>query len=244
MSERGLGPSRSPAIRRAAILLVAIGLTAACRAWAEEMPAGAAKENPHAGMKCEECHSRIPEKGTGARGGPIDFLNKDPVGLCRECHPVEEASHHPVVKRPGQALPEGLPLSAGGEVICSTCHDVHLKGAPVALLRGFDTGRYSVRMDMCLDCHAGGFSGINPHQAEAESRKCYTCHVGAPAGNASVSLRENLIQTCDFCHNVSSKSHPLNVDPLRKLPDSLPRGRKGEVMCGTCHDPHGSDETL
>ncbi|MGE5189467.1 MAG: hypothetical protein ACM3NF_05370, partial [Gemmatimonadota bacterium] len=56
---------------------------------AEAPAAGAgAKANPHAEMKCAECHSRIPEKGTGARGGAIDFLVKDPVGLCRECHPV------------------------------------------------------------------------------------------------------------------------------------------------------------
>ncbi len=234
-----------PALRLAAVALAAaLGFASGATA-VEPAPAdGGAKANPHAGMKCEECHSRIPEKGKTGGGRAIDFLTKDPVALCRDCHPVAEASHHPVVKRTGRELPEGLPLGAGGEVICSTCHDVHLKGAPVALLRGFDTGRYNVRMDMCLDCHAGTFSAINPHQAEAKSRKCYTCHVGSPADNASVSLREDLIKTCDFCHNVAAKSHPLNVDPLRKLPDSLPRGRKGDVMCGTCHDPHGGDVTL
>lgn len=242
MREHDFCPS---SILRTAAFVLAAALAIASPLGAAGPPAvQGARENPHAGMECGECHSRIPEKGTGARGGAIDFLTKEPVALCRDCHPVEEASHHPVVTRPGQALPEGLPLGAGGEVICSTCHDVHLEGAPVALLRGFDTGRYSVRMDMCLDCHAGGFSAINPHQAEAESKKCYTCHVGAPADNATVSLRENLVKTCDFCHNVAAKSHPLNVDPLRKLPDSLPRDRKGEVMCGTCHDPHGSDVTL
>ncbi len=246
MKGPGSGLSTRPAVRRAAIALLAAALGFASPGGASDPPpaAGGARENPHSGMRCEECHSRIPDKGKGEGARALDFLTKDPVALCRDCHPVADASHHPVVKRTGRELPEGLPLGAGGEVICSTCHDVHLKKAPVALLRGFDTGRYSVRMDMCLDCHAGTFSAINPHQAEAESRKCYTCHVGAPADNATVSLREDLIKTCDFCHNVAAKSHPLNVDALRKLPNSLPRGRKGEVMCGTCHDPHGGDVTL
>lgn len=208
-------------------------------------PANAgAEENPHAGMDCADCHSRIPEKGKRDGSRALDFLKKDPVALCRDCHSVADASHHPVVGRKGGELPEELPLGARGEVICSTCHDVHLKGAPAALLRGFDSGRYAVRMDMCLDCHGETFSAINPHQAAAESQKCYTCHAGAPSDNATVSLREDLLKTCDFCHNVAQKSHPLNVDPLQKLPDSLPRGRKGEVMCGTCHDPHGGDTAL
>ncbi len=229
------------AVRGAALALLCAVLTAGGGARAADE---AAKENPHAGMKCEECHARIPEKGRADRGLTPDFLTKEPVALCRDCHPLAEASHHPVVRKVERGLPAGLPLGAGGEVICSTCHDVHLKGAQVALLRGFDTGRYTVRMDMCLDCHAGDFSAINPHQAETKSRKCYTCHAGAPEDNAAVSLREDLMKTCDFCHNVESKAHPLNVDPLRKLPDNLPRGRKGEVTCGTCHDPHGGDVAL
>ncbi len=233
--------------RRSAIVLAALALAAGPNAWPAASPgvAGSGEGNPHAEMACAECHSRIPEKGTGNAGRPIDFLTKDPVQLCRDCHLVADAHHHPVVKSAGRRLPGGLPLGARGEVICSTCHDVHLKGAPAALLRGFDTGRYAVRMDMCLDCHGEIFSAINPHQAETRSQKCYTCHAGvAAADNTPVALREDLIKTCDFCHAVASKAHPLNVDPLQKLPDSLPRDRKGKVMCGTCHDPHGGDAAL
>jgi len=227
-----------------AILTAALGIASAAGA-SNPAPAGEGpKENPHARMKCEECHARIPEKRQANAGQALNFLVKEPVQLCKDCHDVTDATHHPVIKGGERELPGGLPLGAGGSVICSTCHDVHLKGPHVALLRGFDTGRYSVRMDMCLDCHGGNFSVINPHQAETQSKKCYTCHAGAPADNAVVSLREDLLQTCDFCHNVASKTHPLNVDPLAKLPGSLPRGRKGEVMCGTCHDPHGGDVSL
>ncbi len=236
-----------PTLRRRAIVLAALALAVAPAARAADTTAASAgaRENPHTAMKCEDCHLRIPEKGRADRGLTPDFLTKDPVALCRDCHAFAEASHHPVVKKAGRELPSGLPLGAGGEVICSTCHDVHLKGGATALLRGFDTGRYAVRMDMCLDCHGGNFSVINPHKAEAQSRRCYTCHVGDPgADNASVTLREDLIATCDFCHNVAVKAHPLNVDPGRKLPDSLPRGKKGEIMCGTCHDPHGGDLSI
>ncbi len=247
MTGPGSRASQGAAIRRAGIALAGIALAAGAAAGAAGPPAagGGPRENPHAAMKCGDCHSRVPETGKERGGKALDFLTKEPVALCRDCHPEAESSHHPVVRTVDRELPAGLPLGAGGEVVCSTCHDVHLKDAPPALLRGFDTGRYMVRMDMCLDCHAGTFSVINPHEAEAKSRKCYTCHVGVPAGdNVAVSLREDLIKTCDFCHNVAAKAHPLNVDILRKVPDSLPRGRKGEVMCGTCHDPHGGDVAL
>ncbi len=245
----GASAPRRLAIVKAAIVLAAAALAPlAATAGPVTGPrasaggAGDPRENPHAAIACGDCHSRIPEKGKEGGRRPLDFLTRDPVALCRECHPEAEASHHPVVRKVDRELPAGLPLGAGGEVVCSTCHDVHLKGAAPALLRGFDTGRYAVRMDMCLDCHGGTFAAINPHEAAAESRKCYTCHVGAPGGdNAAVSLRGDLNKACDFCHNVAAKAHPLNVDPLRAVPESLPRGRNGEVMCGTCHDPHGGD---
>ncbi len=146
-------------------------------------PSGRAAEvpgNPHASLDCAECHRSVPEPGRTSPAQVLEGLAADPVALCRGCHTVEETSHHPVVRRTERAMPEGLPLSLDGFVICSTCHDVHLKKGGNRLLRGYDTGRYSVRMDMCLDCHGKEFGGINPHMMGAKSEKCYTCHSRAP----------------------------------------------------------------
>ncbi len=207
----------------------------------------ASLDNPHRDIPCDSCHSKTPVKGKTAWVEILATLKKDPVTLCYECHPAVETTHHPVNKGSGRPLTDGLPLSASGNVICSTCHNFHQTPGGKALLRGFDTGRYSVRMDMCLDCHGKDFQTLNPHLAEVESEKCYTCHVTKPkAGDTgeTVSTQEKLNQTCDFCHNVRGKSHPMNVDPLKSLPPDLPKGRKGELICGSCHDPHGTPDTL
>jgi hypothetical protein len=207
----------------------------------------ASGENPHTEIACSDCHVRIPERGETAWSDIAAGLTAKPVVLCRNCHPESEVNHHPVNRKTTWKLPEGLPVSAASEVICSTCHDVHLKGEGVTLLRGFDTGRYAVRMDICLDCHGPRFSMINPHRAESKSDKCYTCHSVTPSEedtSATVTFKRDILDICNFCHNVKEKGHPMNVEPLRKLPDSLPRGKTGDVNCGTCHDPHGTSETL
>lgn len=213
----------------------------------ERPPPAVSRINPHVAMDCRECHARVPDRGKTPAAEVLAGLGKDPVALCRDCHPSAEASHHPVVEKTDRKLPEGLPLSASGDVICSTCHDVHLKTGEAYLLRGFDTGRYAVRIDMCLDCHGRAFNAINPHRAEAKSGKCYTCHTIRPGPTDSagtVEVKEKIGQVCDFCHNVREKAHPANADPLQKLPPGLPRDKRGGVTCGTCHDPHGTDTTL
>lgn len=207
----------------------------------------AERKNPHTDIECLHCHRVVPVKGKSSWKEILAGLAKDPVDLCRECHLATEVQHHPVQTKTERKLPEGLPLSGSGEVVCSTCHDVHLKTSKMALLRGYDTGRYNVRMDMCLDCHGTAFSVLNPHRVEAESEKCYTCHVAKPgAGDTqtTVVLQEKIEQICDFCHNVSEKAHPQNVNPFITLPQSLPRGKNGSINCGTCHDPHGTEATL
>lgn len=237
-------PPEAEKMRRIAL---AVGLAALSACFASESAGATGGGNPHRGIPCTECHRKVPEKGGASSGAALSDLRKDPVELCRGCHPEAEVSHHPVVRKTERVLPEGLPLSARGGVICSTCHDIHQEKPAGYLLRGFDTGRYSVRMDLCLDCHGETFGAINPHNAGAESGKCRTCHVGKPGetgGSGAVKIQENIGAICDFCHNVREKAHPANVDDLKRLPEGLPRGKDGEAMCGTCHDPHGTADTI
>lgn len=240
---------RWPALPGALLLilcLMATGTSAGSTS-GDSFRADPGRVNPHREIACTECHRKVPEKGSSTWADIAKGLVREPVALCRGCHPESEAHHHPVNRKPERALPEGLPAGVSGDVVCSTCHDVHLTGGQESLLRGFDTGRYRVRMDMCLDCHGKGFAEVNPHRMEEENRRCYTCHSTTPTAadiSTTVTFREEIGRICDFCHNVREKSHPLNVDPMRALPENLPRDSKGRMNCGTCHDPHGAGETI
>lgn len=197
----------------------------------------------HDSMRCGDCHAFVPQKGKLTTKQVLDGLKKDPVVLCRECHDQTEKNHHPARFSRERKVPEGLPMGREGEVLCSTCHDVHQRTKVPFLLRGYDDGRYTVRMDMCLDCHGDRFSEMNPHGMDEKGKGCTTCHPSPPSATDrpdNVQLRPDLAKICNFCHNVSSKGHPANIDPAVAIPANLPRDREGKVMCGTCHEPHGS----
>ena len=228
-------------------LLAVILARALCIPPLESAIAASPIPNPHRAFPCGDCHAKVPEKGKTPAVEVLAGLKKPPVELCRDCHPEAESSHHPLGSRTDRLLPEGLPLGAAGEVTCPTCHDVHQERPSAYLLRGYDNGRYTVRLDMCLDCHGESFGAINPHNAGVDRGNCRTCHLGKPAasgGGGAVKLQANLERICDFCHDVRSKAHPGNVDAMQRIPEGLPRGKGGEATCGTCHDPHGTSETI
>ncbi len=210
-------------------------------------PTGAGKPNPHAAFACAECHKTVPMRGSTMRPDILKGLAAEPVALCKGCHEKTDENHHPVRSSKERRIPEGLPVSKEGDITCSTCHDLHAAGGIPSLLRGFDNGLYQVRMDMCLDCHGKQFGEINPHKVGGEREKCYTCHPTIPVPRdegGEVVLQADLAHVCNFCHNVAQKGHPLNVDPAKVLPPSLPTGKGKTVMCGTCHDPHGTETTI
>jgi len=202
------------------------------------------RKNPHDGIDCGECHARIPEGNDPSRGSILAGLAKEPVPLCRGCHPDVADSHHPVGKEVGRNVPERFPAGAAGEMICSTCHDIHLVEGGTGLLRGFSSGRYLVRMDLCLDCHRENYRVINPHHSPDGKERCLVCHTSPRGGAPSETVREKLDETCDFCHDIQRKNHPRNVDRLKHLPRWLTVNRTGKLLCASCHDPHGTSDTI
>lgn len=125
------------------LLIAAVAVTAFFSAIAEGQEESA-RTNPHDFLSknyCGVCHREDMPK-----------LTNDPVSTCTKCHQGNMVDHpvqrHPLGKKPGINLPGMLPLSAGGEIVCHTCHDNH------------NTSKFSkmLRVDffrLCVSCHVG-----------------------------------------------------------------------------------------
>ncbi|MBI5206783.1 MAG: hypothetical protein HY934_03235 [Candidatus Firestonebacteria bacterium] len=203
------------------------------------------KANPHLDLDCTECHAKTPKRGVDTVK-TVTFIENDFNSLCTKCH-SSESNIHPVGVKPPFPVPEYLPLSKDGKNNCVTCHDPHAKDTANALLRGFDDGRYVMRTDLCYDCHKTGFAQNNPHLTQTGKRKCLFCHSVEPElsdTEKTVAFKVAIFTLCDFCHNVVKKNHPMNVDETVSPPEELPRDADGNITCATCHNPHGTSDTV
>ncbi|MBI4649909.1 hypothetical protein HY745_01155 [Candidatus Desantisbacteria bacterium] len=203
-------------------------------------------KNPHDEIDCTECHAKKPVRGKDTPA-TVTFINEDFNLLCTNCH-SQESNIHPVGIVPPFKVPDNLPLDKQGRNTCVTCHDVHLKDIGNSLLRGFEEGgKYTARTDLCYDCHGDSYANNNPHLTQIGKRKCLFCHSSEPSltdNEKTIHMKVNIFSLCDFCHNVIKKNHPLNVDETISPPEELPRDSDGNVTCATCHNPHGTTETV
>jgi len=200
-------------------------------------------DNPHTALGCEPCHGVKDVRADSA--GRIPFAAGSLTETCYSCHD-RSTNIHPVGQKPSMKVPDHLPLE-DGRVTCATCHDMHAARTRDHLLRGFAEGRYKNRPDLCIDCHGETFVKKNPHINQKERGLCVFCHQAEPTQmdtEKTVRFRFGILRTCTFCHNVAERNHPMNVDKDIKPPMSLPRDVDGSVTCATCHNPHGSTDTL
>jgi predicted CXXCH cytochrome family protein len=72
----------------------------------------------------------------------------------------------------------------------------------------------------------------NPHRFRQASL-CQACHVDGRAA-----LAAEPVPLCRSCHVQAHGNHPVLVRPKRPPPPEVPLWR-GQVTCGSCHDPHG-----
>lgn len=200
------------------------------------------RPNPHNDIDCTDCHKAKP--GKGDTKDTVTF-RKPIEELCIECHDAE-SNIHPTGMAPSMKVPTYLPLSKDKKVNCVTCHNMHAEDTKFSLLRGFKSGKYKWRTDLCYDCHGMEFLKKNPHRIMEGKRKCTYCHVTEPKVSdteKTVGFRVSILTLCNFCHNMSAKNHPMNVDTTISPPASLPRDADGNITCATCHNPHGASAT-
>lgn len=85
-------------------------------------------------------------------------------------------------------------------------------------------------------------------------KKCSFCHLSSEAPPPDDTNHENRLWTrdeigIDVCYKCHPKenlgiSHPVGIYPSSKIrvPEVLPTGIEGRLLCITCHSAHGSDE--
>ena len=183
---------------------------------------------PHAFKQCSSCHVSEDPSGASAR----DMIEPLTV-LCGKCHDkiFTEGYTHPVDVRPNLVrIPADMPLSPSGEIVCSTCHDVHSDdftpyGTPSHFLRRQESGR-----DYCKICHGNLDVLSRGHKAslgeahfrsqyivtdprrglDPMSANCVSCHDGSFASSVN-------IQAGTWRHSKSfiqhdQGSHPVGAD--------------------------------
>jgi hypothetical protein len=212
------------------------------------------KPNPHLELKCLKCHDkRKKEKGKVFKQiGPVSNVDK----VCNKCH--KGSNLHPVNIDPKKSSlkmtpPPFLPLGKRKykrKMVCTTCHDVHLKTSGFYLLRGFP-GTKSERKakfqrvnDLCKSCHGDKLIEMSLHGGK--EKNCKFCHETDPneAEDPMETVRVDSIKRCNLCHARLSLGHSDKIDKFKekikeeKLTDvGLPL-IEGEITCVACHDQH------
>ena len=193
-------------------------------AGAEKSPAGFEIPDAHVeGIDCGDCH-RI-----GEAQAPL----LDPGGkLCLRCHDD--------VTKPNEQTPVIHPPAQEGD--CFACHKLH--GAAIKQLSA------EGRRALCLGCHSdvnlnpAGAMWATPHAPVAKGM-CTSCHGPHGAPLKRLLLRRGN-DVCQSCHKEPHTLHRSVKDPghlaeKAVVPKDFPVSRTGELGCGGCHLPHGSD---
>ena len=110
----------------------------------------------------------------------------------------------------------------------------------------------------CLGCHQDVANQVSIYMHLPFSQQnCSSCHLvsegileeGPVVGSCTRDgIGQNDLGTsvCYKCHTKEKLgvSHPVGVFPSEKIqiPDVLPKGTEGQLLCISCHCPHGSDE--
>jgi predicted CXXCH cytochrome family protein len=133
---------------------------------------------------------------------------------------------------PHQALDKG----------CLACHTAHVSEVP-RLLK-------NAQAPLCSGCHKdvnlnpAGAKWATPHAPVAKGM-CSSCH-GPHGAPYKPLLTRPGNEVCQSCHKEPHALHRSAKDIGRLgekavVPSGFPVSRTGELGCGGCHLPHGSD---
>lgn len=164
-------------------------------------------------------------------------------------------------------VPDELPLYEG-KVTCRTCHYVYhqCKKEPAIQFKNINFLRgtpYKKTLDLCFRCHnIEVYKKTNPHEQRDEEGNvlediCLYCHQSLPDPDAVSGIEEVTFKTetstfCVACHGEEETFHPAKtnhivVPPQEMLTEIEASEKKyvvilplfkGEIFCGTCHNPH------
>lgn len=192
---------------------------------------------------------RIPSKKVSIPPGfPLDEKGALKCTTCHTPHAVSKASESMVeyfLRAPNE-----------NSSFCRTCHTKKLGG----LARGNHPLDVSAQVKARVIVEAGGQFGTERFNQII----CETCHRAHGGINEKflvlpVENTKSLSVLCEACHTKNAirpgqasgktRSHPVDVVPGKgvEIPPAWPHGEKtfvglrGELVCRTCHKPHGAD---
>lgn len=180
---------------------------------------------------CSTCHNQH----TTAPGTP--FLREISTSdeLCKDCHSARvkttyamnssNKGTHPIDipyniadSRFQSTL---LPMSTGGNVICSSCHKVHASSSNDGNLL-----RNSSQDDLCADCHTyQGYATTLDHKGMT----CTTCHYAHRNGSTNIYLLNDNINT------PNSGSQPVSFSTNTAAADYADASGTANGVCEVCH---------
>ena len=69
--------------------------------------------------------------------------------------------------------------------------------------------------------------------------RCLDCHISQPSSDEQMTFSKDISRMCSGCHSSEQElSHPVDIKPSMKVPQSMPLDWKGDVTCLTCHTAH------
>lgn len=69
--------------------------------------------------------------------------------------------------------------------------------------------------------------------------RCLDCHISQPSSDEQMTFSKDVSRMCSGCHSSEQElSHPVDMKPSMKVPQSMPLDWKGDVTCLTCHTAH------
>jgi predicted CXXCH cytochrome family protein len=169
---------------------------------------------------CAVCHSMTSE--------PNKYqLNQNSFDLCLLCH----------VKKAEALKTKQYTHGPLGAALCDICHEPH-SSANSSQLR-------QPKGEICMVCHKTLETVFETKEflhEPFEQRRCTVCHDPHYSDHAFLQKKE-VDQVCRSCHDEAmvEHSHPVGIIPLEPLPFETRYGEEGELICVTCHNPHGAD---
>ncbi len=189
------------------------------------------------------CHMIPPAKETSPpppKVGELFSLSDDFLSArCLTCHSVRCAHPSDVpIASPGPGLRLGREGARAGQLICTTCHDIHGGKIPPFLRTLGEQAR--VNRLSCDVCHAAGKYMMHGKSESDFGRECAPCHT-APTDGGKSSLKEGFGKTCLLCHpdppmGCLAALEPKTAEVITRQIGSVPLPLdRGKLTCGSCH---------
>ena len=192
---------------------------------------------------------RVPSKGVTI---PPEFpLDAKGALKCTTCH-----TPHAVTEGSDSMVESFLRAPNEDSSFCRVCHIGKLGG----LARGNHPLDVTAKVDPGVITRAGGKFGLSlPNQIICET--CHTAHGGVNEKFLVLPVEDigAMSVLCEVCHTKNAVrpgkepgktlSHPVDVIPGRivEIPpvwsngENVVIGKRGELVCRTCHKPHNAD---